>query len=984
MECASENGRTGMTTPTTADTMPINHTHTIGTDQQANIQTHHHGTGIDKAAAVIVNPLAFSSPTHHHRLSSNPSPNHSYSNLTNSNTNEIEPSTHHAVTHDPNQLVYQHTPDRVHHSHSNSNSSSQSHSRLPSDSLTISSAGPSSVSSSLSSTPPTASSVPAPVVEYRSPSPQVHVWRDTSASPVPATPPLQQQQPQQQQATTPVSNGKASSNLSGTKASKLSNRVKSGTKAPPPLLVPVNATSPLRQLTPSQQQPPQLQSSQSYTHLRGSNEVGSTSSSSSNVLSLPHQANYVTSHSNSSGQANNLSSHLPLVHVHPHAHLHLHPSTAFSSQSSTPISSSTVSPLGHSSSTPSLFSSPLSRSPSSGMFPQLGTPNRGLTHHVPLVLSAASKIAQKQSLPSRAGGSAFDGSMFKHRMSISNNGPFNSSHPHAHAHVYRDSMPSHSRTPPPSLPLTLTSQVSRPLFSSASHDVTARVTREHDSDQPLQQRKTASVPTSIVASKIHTPMMLRSPANGTPRVARIDEGNTNNPPIVPQLIARPSFMQHSSLIPTSPPQQQQQPSMNTYTDEPDEPDALTPSTTVQPASAAHCILTSLPLYVSAKKRRSYAQHITYCESGGLVKDNTIGAVSVNVAPKSSQTDPLHWGGEDHSLIDTTRGWTFQPQRHTQVFKSHFQKKSHQAIFGLFTGYAPTKMAAPKKLLEANNRQIIDVEIDEGAEDLSTLATPIPDTSDTVSTAVDHIPADRGVFYAQFFRRYFLAFLDAYFPNLAASVPNVDVDLKLSLVDDLKAIMDRMVPIMKEEANKLYPLEEAHGSGCAWSIALIANGTLYNYSSSFTHHDPIDPVDSTNLVAASPPQPSASFYTFISSNDMPIELTASSTGAESSSNRIIETTDQFVVVSNLPLFPSQLLQHQSSAAAASHSSSSPPPSPSSFSFPFPDGQSAVDFIRRHSTPQAAINQLIQMRQAKKGRGDTQLAHDETLIMSIIYL
>ena len=156
-------------------------------------------------------------------------------------------------------------------------------------------------------------------------------------------------------------------------------------------------------------------------------------------------------------------------------------------------------------------------------------------------------------------------------------------------------------------------------------------------------------------------------------------------------------------------------------------EGLSPSANITPSSSSHRRICSLPLYVSARKPRAYKSHITYSASGGIMKENSIGigvgqAPPLTVAPggvlmplspapiaaaaaaaaaaagasSAASPAPSVVGGftpllplsSETSLIDSEAGYTFQPQRHTQAFKSHFQKKSHQAVFALFAAIDP--------------------------------------------------------------------------------------------------------------------------------------------------------------------------------------------------------------------------------------------------------------------------------------------------------
>jgi hypothetical protein len=255
-----------------------------------------------------------------------------------------------------------------------------------------------------------------------------------------------------------------------------------------------------------------------------------------------------------------------------------------------------------------------------------------------------------------------------------------------------------------------------------------------------------------------------------------------------------------------------------------EVDVLQPSTSVLPVSSAHRRISSLPLYVSAKKPRAYRTHITYAELGGVVKENSIGGGKSAAEALASLTRPLA-AAADASLIDDTAGRLFRPQRHTQAYKSHFQKKSHQAVFALFAA------------IERRNDGA-------GAGGEESVSSAQPFSSDVESSSSD---PDVGLFYAQFFRSHFIEMMEAHFPQsstaaLAMLGANTDRTTVSSLpggglsADETKialhGVMQQCIRAMESEAHRLYPSAQVIGAGCAFCVLLVSGGILYTYNSSF--------------------------------------------------------------------------------------------------------------------------------------------------------
>jgi hypothetical protein len=272
-----------------------------------------------------------------------------------------------------------------------------------------------------------------------------------------------------------------------------------------------------------------------------------------------------------------------------------------------------------------------------------------------------------------------------------------------------------------------------------------------------------------------------------------------------------------------------------------EVDVLQPSTSVLPVSSAHRRISSLPLYVSAKKPRAYRTHITYAELGGVVKENSIGGGKSAAEALASLTRPLA-AAADASLIDDTAGRLFRPQRHTQAYKSHFQKKSHQAVFALF--------AAIERRTDGT-----------GAGGEASVSSSPSSSSDESNG-----DPDVGLFYAQFFRSHFIEMMEAHFPQSTAALAMLGANTDRTTVSSLPGgglsadetkialhgVMQQCIRAMESEAHRLYPSARVIGAGCAFCVLLVSGGVLYTYNSSFITSAPPPALTSpgdANAVAA---------------------------------------------------------------------------------------------------------------------------------------
>ena len=408
----------------------------------------------------------------------------------------------------------------------------------------------------------------------------------------------------------------------------------------------------------------------------------------------------------------------------------------------------------------------------------------------------------------------------------------------------------------------------------------------------------------------------------------------------------------------------------------DDASGVSTRTVVLKASAAHCTLTSVPIYIDVRKGRAYLQHITFSTLGGLTKEtDVLDAAFLSGRDRVTLDDCL--ASEVRTWESATIGRQLQPRRYTQAFRSHFQKKSHQAVFALFAGSHDLYNKARRKSYEV-----------------------------TSSAAA----IDVGAHYAHFLGQHYMDFLTAHLAEVNSDSHSALPSQQVDFSQELSRVTHKIIQSMLSEIWHL--LEPAcrtymDGAGCTFQIGLISNGCLYLHSSCFVtnvssaplrsrvpdiHRDAFyagvyGGVESSSVAATCDRlgecQPPVCPTLSTSTSGLTYSLVRTST-----TRHELQVEDQYVVLSTAPISKADVpLASASEDFHLTHSPLTPL---------FEHRSHVTAFLRACRTPRAAIARLVSLRSGHADGGISDICPEQkqttpllcegsiSLLLTVIYL